>query len=64
MWPSLSPEVFSRLIGEIGIDKTKTEDFYTALSASCRDYLLDGGHETLTEFMKAQDAIKVGGGIK
>lgn len=64
MWPSLSPEVFSRLIAEVGIDKTKTDDFYTALSQSCRDYLLDGGNQMLLEFMKAQDAIKAGGGIK
>lgn len=58
MWPSLPAEVFSRLLAETGIDKSSTDDLFSALSASCKDYLLDGGHETLSEFASFQGAPK------
>lgn len=61
MWRSLSPVVFSRLLGEVGIDEAKIDDLYFALPASCKDYLLDGGNQMLLEFSKAQEAKKASG---
>lgn len=58
--PSLSPVRFRELMGEAGINPESASDILIALPASCRDYLENGGHETLTAYAKAQDEIKAG----
>lgn len=49
MFPSLPPERFSALLAEAGIDRTSSQSLLDALPQSCRDFLLDGGHDELTK---------------
>lgn len=54
MWMSMAPSAFAALLGEAGVNPKNLEDIHYALPQSCKDYLLDGGHETLTAFVSAQ----------
>lgn len=52
---SLAPSAYSRLLSETGAEPG---DVSALLVESCRLYLMDGGHETLTEYANAQKEIK------
>lgn len=49
-WPSLPPDKFSALLAEAGVDRTSPQSLFDALPQSCKDFLLDGGTEALTEY--------------
>lgn len=60
MWMSMAPSAFALMLGDAGVNPKNLEDLHYILPQSCKDYLLDGGHETLTAFVKAQAELKAG----
>lgn len=50
---SLDPARFSELLAEVGADPA---DLKPLLPESCREYLMDGGHEMLTAYARARTA--------
>lgn len=64
MWNSLTPDAFKTAAYDIGLNLKDPKEVFEALPTSCQNFLLDGGHETLTEFMTNQALIRAGHGFK